>query len=185
MTWIGRDALGRVTDFTAASTTTDSDTPPNITVSGGAAEQTVLSRTTALTDAQIKALPTTAISVVPAPGAGLTIMPLKVSISADTEAGTYANLHASVSITFKLDTGELALARLSAAQVQELLTSFANNMAWMDGQTAGDVGYSMGVAASSNQPLMLRIDNVGAGNLTGGNAANTGSVTVVYTVIAL
>lgn len=39
MTWIGRDALGRITDFTAQATSTDMDTPPNITVAGG--EQTI------------------------------------------------------------------------------------------------------------------------------------------------
>jgi hypothetical protein len=34
MTWIGRDEQGRLTDFTAESTTSDSASPPNITVAG-------------------------------------------------------------------------------------------------------------------------------------------------------
>jgi hypothetical protein len=158
--------------------------------SGGSS--TVLSATITLTDAQIKALPTTPFQLVAAPGAGKMILPQSAILILDWTAD-YASIDAAcymqiqtpdetLVLSFSENTGDGGPNAIFAAGGdaigvfgirQQVVSSFTRML-------------SGGLAQSSfnNQPLQLLIGNNGV-NLTGGNAANTLKVTVYYVVVDL
>jgi hypothetical protein len=124
-----------------------------------------------LTDAQIKALPTTAIQIVAAPGAGKVIAPLTAIIL--TEITTeYTNVNSpsmlviaeGAASVFDTDADDRALYFPDADIVQ--LSTLAS------------------VTRMENTALSILSSNE-LGNFTGGNAANTLKVTVYYMVVDL
>lgn len=170
-----------------------------------------------LTDAQIKALPTTPITLVAAPSAGSWVKILGGSIVINNTAGAYTNINANAGL-FIMPQGVFAwlvqpivndttptpnvtqlttlLNTHTFKQVVPLVVPYSISDAdasatpqnWvlsagLNSGTVADVG--IGTASVDGLAVELSIDNVGSGNLTGGNAANTGKVTLYYTVEAL
>lgn len=148
-----------------------------------------------LTDAQIKALPTTGINIVAAPGAAKFIALILAYLACDSTFGNYTNIDANALIQLTI-VGELVSTRLRQAvntNISNLLaTSDKAIVALTHPQTETGVA-GVDTAAPSpnylpsldNGALTLGCINGAAGNFTGGNAANTMKVTVFYLIADL
>jgi hypothetical protein len=140
-----------------------------------------------LTDAQIKALPTTGIELVAAPGAGKLIVLLHAHATIDTTAGGYtvdSNCRWQLFLGTKEITG-LAQPELTLSTTPGLgILSFPDLAAV---GVAGDGGYFVtspkDVASMINQPLRIKDDYNGVADYTGGNPANTVTVVVYFAII--
>ncbi len=161
----------------------------------------ILRASASFTDAQIKALPTTALSIVSAPGAGFMIVPIQYLILVNATAGAYANIHASstgliqTTSTHVLMSGYIAN-DASTTPAQSMMTALfgaagKRNLTLIpdfspvtpaDGWSIfGDVQVTSDI---DNRDLELTVSNTG-GDFTGGNAANTLKVITYYTVEAV
>jgi hypothetical protein len=164
---------------------------------GGSVEQAMQARSTILTYAQIKAWPTTAIELVPAPGAGSMIVAISAVLRL-TWVADYTNIDADCKLAVTQSTVN--------ANAPALLTILHENPdISVSGLLAlGDSAFAMvgprmyGAAAVSDYvhgagglntflledvALYLRATNGAAGAFTGGDAGNSLKVTVLYTVI--
>jgi hypothetical protein len=154
----------------------------------------LLSATVELTDAQIKALPTTGIEIIATPGANKIILPFSAVLVLQNWQADYTNINANSSIQISSTNG---LGNILNFIEQAKNTSISNILAY--GSDSLNV-VSIGQPIYGGQPtaftgiipadliddgLSIRINNVGSGNLTGGNAANTLKVTVYYVVVDL
>lgn len=151
---------------------------------------TVRSVTIPLTDAQIKALPTTPVEIVPAPGAGYVNVPLGGFIQfIYAGANKYTNVDSDQPIVVAHD-GSTDLVYITP----QLLDSVTDGlkyamfapMASIDSALATSYGSPISQGnvnqVIDNKPIVLTSYSTG-GVFTGGNAANEGSVTVVFTVV--
>jgi len=148
-----------------------------------------LSRATVtLTDAQIKALPTTAVELVAAQGAAKLIVPLSAVVQFNyTDA--YTNIAATAALFIQVG-GNVGLATLDEAAGNgvtslfdsgEDYTAILPQKGFVSGtSTYGTVRASLEVA---EQNLSVKMTNAAQGALTGGNAANTLRVSVYYVVV--
>lgn len=167
-------------------------------VSDGAAIRMV---TVILTDAQIKALPTTPIELVAAPGANMKVKPIGLTLRSNTTAGAYTNIDASYAdLHLDINGHYASYGPVDDSTSTPVLTGVSNILG-----AAGSVVYdgvvpslsATSVAGTSlyvqpdafpgpatvlNQPLDLKMENNGSGNLTGGNAANTLKVVLYYVI---
>ena len=154
-----------------------------------------------LSNAQILALPTTPITVVSAPGAGKRIVLVEADLVGSFSAGAYADVDPDLAvIALNLSPQEF---RLSSAIANDSSTTppiaylddFLGTASIMHAVIApfsyavleGDWGNlsrpEAMTTASTNVALQILAENNGAGDFTGGNAANTLTVTVLYAVI--
>lgn len=150
----------------------------NKTFTGGGGSSYLVASVT-LTDAQIKALPSGNIEIVAAPGIGQYIYPIGVAFALNiVEAYTNVTINNPPQVWFK--TSEIGIASSALDNfafttpdkyATLLRTEFTNGY-----YTDADV---------ENKAVELNIGNTGAGNFTGGNAANTLKVTVYYVMIKL
>jgi len=161
--------------------------------------------TVTLTDAQIKALPTTPITLLAAPASGTRIRCFGATLIGQFAAGAYTNIN----------TTYAALAVSNAAAVLWFLTPAANDATVNGASRASDflgsaahhvldlspsvdspntgassaIAYVMpeimDVSALDAQAITLTMDNNGSGVLTGGNAANSLKVILYYSVETL
>ena len=163
--------------------------------SGGGGASIIQSATVTLTDAQIKALPTTGVEIVAAQGVNTIINPLNAVIVFNW-AADYTNIDGACQLFIQADSGNSTLDFLRQADGNVVSDFFANGSSTFiniqSNQKVANINGNTTVANSpafisdfENQGLSIKINNGASGNLTGGNAANTLKVTVYYTVVDL
>lgn len=156
---------------------------------------TILSQAIELTDAQIRAAPTTPTVIVPATEVlgyvGLPTqipLPLAFVVSANISAGAYTNVDPVAAFIIAVGS-DWSLNGLRAnvdtmAQINDAVSviGIANSF---DPTIVDSTIIPLHISSGGIQDnaLAFVINNNGAGNLTGGNAANSMKVTVLYTVI--
>lgn len=146
-----------------------------------------------LTDAQIKALPTSAVEIVAAPGAGQMLVPIRAVLSFRWTAN-YTNIAstAAIGVTHANGYGMLtSLFQQPSSQIGNLLANDENALAilapLMEIDFTGQKPYGQQFWPGAFENLNLTIGgyNGFSGNFTGGDAANTLLVTVYYLVVDL
>lgn len=170
-------------------------TDAEVGAGGGGGSLVLALGSATLTDAQIKALPTTPVTLVAAPGAGKVLVPVH-AVLALRWTGDYSNINAAATLT--LGTGNNATMAVLSESVNSavtlLLANASNTVSLM--LPEGYVGASTFAPIFSspggdldtsfiNQPLGLSATNPAAGNFTGGNAANSLKVSVLYYTLTL
>lgn len=143
---------------------------------------TVYSEVVVLSDTQIKSLPNTPVEIVPAPGNGKMIMPVGVVMSSH-QVAAYENVSASnyTAFTFMLS----GFGVYGVKNIYSFLTFGADCV--LPGSPINLVSVTAGTDSLSefdNRPLTLALDNE-YGNLTGGDPANTLTITVYYFIADL
>jgi hypothetical protein len=156
----------------------------------------LLSATVELTDAQIKALPTTSIQVIAAPGVGKIAYPIHYMLICDTTAASYTNVHADGDWFLETDAGFFGT--LSANKASESLAQLTDLLGFgATGIASGVIqqGYNSATYQTfipvnlltvglENKAVLIGAQNTG-GNYTGGDAANYMKVKVYYVEIDL
>jgi hypothetical protein len=148
----------------------------------------LLTKTTTLTDANVKALPTTPIILVAAPGAGRLLIPTLTLLMLKTGASAYTNIsldgvlvtqyHGSDNVSSALVNDS----RVGLTELTDFLTTTTGAMwpltcPFQDDRGApadwGTLAYRLGTNANANLSLDLTISNAALGVLTGGNSGNS------------
>ena len=144
-----------------------------------------------LTDAQIKALPTTPITLIAAPGAGFALRPhasvgSNEMIALFSWTADYTNLNANAVFVLSIGaSGPIASIQPYNSIGGDFLAT-GHSVLWCI--SSADISFSHNVymaqlANVDNQPLLLTMDNASDGVLTGGDPANKLSIRIWYTVI--
>jgi hypothetical protein len=161
--------------------------------------------TVTLTDAQIKALPSAPITLVPALGTGIWAKPIALTLFANVTNATYTNINTtysalSLSITDAVgswiavpvvndNTTTPAMDRVTGFLGGSVHDSMmAMPVPYMDingDQWLPNVQTIVSGGSVADLPVVLAMDNNGSGNLTGGHASNTLRVILYYAVEAL
>lgn len=163
----------------------------------GSGEVAVLQRTTLITDAQIKALPTTAIELVPSPGPNKIIQPFGAYVSINRDAGDYGNVDPDGRLVIGAENQDADLFNIAINSVAQSLTQldgfltgspsqmsgFASAPAQFTNASFGVLPNFFGTANIVNHGIFIWADNVLLGNFTEGNAANSLIVSVLYAII--
>lgn len=170
----------------------------------------VLKATTTLTDAQIKALPTTPITLIAAPGAGNFIKILGGTVIKDSAAGAYTNINTTYCAVPTIQYDATGLWATTAPFVNDSTLTTALTVATdLMGATAihvmhlvapGTTGFDAGATSGTsewvmvgeqsvkadweNKAIIVQADNNGSGAFTGGNAANSMKIILYYIVEA-
>lgn len=142
--------------------------------------------TTVLNNTQIKALPTTAVDVVPAPGAGLVLVPVGISYEARFTGGAYTNVDTSPSLITKLDTSsrwETGRGYFFPNASKWTFRDLSSTISRGTMQSQAEKRLALDNASLANKSLKLSMVNASLGNLTGGHASNTLTVIVKYYVV--
>ena len=147
---------------------------------GGIIHQTSIE----LTDAQIKALPTTAVEILGALGADKAIVPI-FTLWILNNTAAYTNLDATLYLRMKVynpiinysESDNGALGSTGVAVLEGLINQTS---------ALGSIGlWWWGDSNIFNAPLQISADNGASGDLTGGDAANTLKITVAYMIFNL
>lgn len=159
---------------------------------GSASGASILFGQTTLTNAQILALPTTGVDLVATPGANRAILPIWGLLNMDASAGAYANINADGFLFLQTSGNNLMsnyVANVTAPSRTYLSTLLGATrfcvplMAYCDTLETdqwGNLANPFARANLENRSLQIKADNGGSGDFTGGNAANTCVVTVLY-----
>lgn len=149
------------------------------------------SATLALSDAQIRALPTTPLTVVPAPAPGQLIAPVYAILRVDTTGGVYTDITVQNSMIYLdwelLGTPAfyLAVNDLTLTQVTDLLT--AEMDAFVMGargqiSAGGSFAGTFAERVTTNAGTALRLASNNGIAFGGGHPANSGRLSVMYVV---
>lgn len=153
--------------------------------------------TVTLTDAQIKALPTTPITLVAAPGASKVVVLDRVYGYLDSAAGAYTNINAAAYGYIEYAAGSLASsyltndATLTPARAYFSAVFGAATKNWfplapyedtVETNEWGNLSSPVLQSQSANSLLRFTVSNGGSGNLTGGHSANTLKFVIYYSV---
>lgn len=169
--------------------------------SGSASGAGILRATASLTNAQILALPTTPVTIIAAPSAGTYITFLGGSLVIDTTGAAYTNIDATYAACAVYYLGDFTQ-WIAAGPVDDAtysLTRFTqgfgtgahllwNLAVYQDTPSDGNAGIYWTLpglipeATFNGTAVAIAMDNNGSGNLTGGNAANSMTVTLYYVV---
>lgn len=133
-----------------------------------------------LTNAEIKALPTTAIEIIPAPGSLKTILPITGYLRHNYTAN-YTNINASAKMSVRL-AAATDLGMLNEAILGQTLSALLANTADGDAQLNFN-SMSSGTGLTENAAYNLYINNNSAGDLTGGDALNSLQVDVIFAML--
>jgi hypothetical protein len=154
---------------------------------------TLQSHIAVLDDVAIKALPTQAVVLVPAPGPGRLISFVRGTLLADFRAN-YGNIAptSQMGIRYGSTTAkspEVALGfseNVPARKLSALLSIGKKYASWSPPSFVApfNIGPLDG-SSVADKSLELYVDNAGLGNFTGGNAGNTLNVVLQFTIITL
>lgn len=147
------------------------------------------------TDAQIKQCPVTPLTVAPAPGAGRVLLPVSAMMALDNRGGAYTDCDelsmllssAGYNRRRTWDYSESAQGAFADDSAVHLLGNFVGPFAGVPDPAAWFADYSEAV----NLPLTVAMYNDAGANpagtdpLTGGNAANTLTVSAIFAVVAV
>lgn len=153
----------------------------NIIVTGSTPSETITvgAEKIILTDAQIKALPSAPITLVPAPGVGKIIYYLNGAWRLDNVAGAYTNVN-SLGVALQVDT----ITAGDAAQIETYLANEDTSPYIFSANSTNAIWEAVLQSDLENKPLILTVTNgAPGGDFTGGNAANTLSITIYYVII--
>lgn len=145
----------------------------------------VLSQSTVLNDAQIKALPTTPFEIIPAPGAGKAIIPFAWAFTLNNSAGGYDNIANAV---WQLVGAGLSAGLTVIAPQSRLATPGTHIIGLSGGEgyvgAGGFEGTVICDSGTSGDGLAVNLADLWNGtDYTSGHAANSLKVTVLYTII--
>lgn len=166
---------------------------------GSASGAAILRAVVTVTNTQYKALPTTGIEIVAAPGVGFRIVLLQAYLLADFAAGAYTGASAASSwLNLQLGTGGSVSSFIAndnaASTVLAFLSTFNDGTkktaVLLPQQDTSDTAEEWGILATpitnytgDNMNLRIKVTNSGV-DFGGGNAANTLRVTAYYTIEA-
>jgi hypothetical protein len=144
----------------------------------------MLTKQATLTDAQIRALPTTPVTIIPGTP-GYLILPFLAVLELNATAGAYTNVSAgpanqifTITGTRRNQAGRLDDCLAGPSQKTTILP-LAGALDAVPPTVTQPIRAAQLAADAAGQPLQIAASNTG-GNLTGGNAANTLRVTVYY-----
>lgn len=153
--------------------------------------QVVLERATVvLTDAEIKALPSTPVVVVPAAGAGRVIVPIAGAMRMNATFGAYTALATNRHIAVGYPNGNYALNPMhvfphAAATDKFGPLAILSDDGYGSGSSYISVSVFHNTATFDNAPLVVTAQNEDLGDFTGGHPSNTLTVTVWYLLVDL
>ena len=143
-----------------------------------------------LTNAQIKALPTTGVEIVPAPGDGKVLV-LVGGVYCLTTTVAYTNIHANAILFMGGSFNFFEVSSYLPAGSSGFLQATSNQWATVTpNNPLRDMGGGVyvtqerwdSVSDIANTPYKLYAQNYGSGNFTGGDAGNSLKVTVRYMI---